>query len=96
MVTLWCNHTKAVTMVRYFSFRYKSKSGYGLLEVYKTDFTYPDHVTDVIVLHQCPEGQEDTLRKVNPFVALWYLINLLHSYSAGHSVSNLTIALQHF
>ena len=29
-----------------------------------SDFTYPDHVTDVIIFHQCTSGQEETLEKV--------------------------------
>ena len=29
-----------------------------------SDFTYPDHVTDVIIFHQCTDGQEETLEKV--------------------------------
>ena len=32
-----------------------------------SDFTYPDHVTDVIIFHQCTDGQEETLRKVKIF-----------------------------
>ena len=34
----------------------------------QSDLTYPDHVTDVIIFHQCSDGQEATLRKVNPLV----------------------------
>ena len=29
-----------------------------------SEFMYPDDVTDVIIFHQCTDGQEDTLRKV--------------------------------
>ena len=29
-----------------------------------SEFMYRDDVTDVIIFHQCTDGQEDTLRKV--------------------------------
>ena len=29
-----------------------------------SDFAYPDHVTDVIIFHQCSDGQKEMLEKV--------------------------------